>query len=130
MLRDDRAPAAAPARRRPFRRAHPHAPVPRAARRTALRAQPRRAADPDPDGLRADRHRHAVPVLPLGLLALLFVGLASNGYWALNNTMVLGNTAPEYYGRVMSVYMMSWSFSSFAALPGGKLADALGVQTM
>src|SRR3990172_10845388 len=72
----------------------------------------------------------AAPVLPLGLLALLFVGLASNGYWALNNTMVLGNTAPEYYGRVMSVYMMSWSFASFSPLPEGKLADVLGVQTM
>lgn len=72
----------------------------------------------------------AAPNLPLALLALLFVGLASNGYWALNNTMVLGNTAPKYYGRVMSVYMLSWSFSSFAALPEGRLADAVGVQTM
>lgn len=72
----------------------------------------------------------AAPILPLGLLALLFVGLTSNGYWALNNTMVLGSTDPEYYGRVMSVYMLSWSVSSFAALPEGKLADVLGVQTM
>ncbi len=72
----------------------------------------------------------AASVLPLGLLALLLVGLTSNGYWALNNTMVLGNAHPEYYGRVMSVYMLSWSVSSFAALPEGKLADVLGVQTM
>jgi len=72
----------------------------------------------------------AAPSLPLGLLALLFVGLASNGYWALNNTMVLGNTDPEFYGRVMSVYMLGWSFSSFASLPEGRLADAIGVQTM
>jgi predicted MFS family arabinose efflux permease len=61
---------------------------------------------------------------------LLLVGLASNGYWALNNTMVLGATDPEYYGRVMSVYMLSWSVSSFAALPEGRLVDALGVQTV
>ena len=72
----------------------------------------------------------AAPALPLGLLALLFVGLTSNGYWALNNTMVLGSTAPEYYGRVMSVYMLSWSLSPFAGLPESALADALGVQTM
>lgn len=70
------------------------------------------------------------PTLPLGLIALLFVGLASNGYWALNSTMVLGNTDQEFYGRVMSVYMLSWSFSSFASLPEGRLADAVGVQTM
>jgi predicted MFS family arabinose efflux permease len=72
----------------------------------------------------------AAPALPLGLLALLFVGLTSNGFWALNNTMVLGNASPQYYGRVMSVYMLSWSFNSFAALPEGRLADAIGVQTM
>jgi predicted MFS family arabinose efflux permease len=72
----------------------------------------------------------AAPVLFLGLLALLFVGLTANGYWALNNTMVLASTAPEYYGRVMSVYMLSWSLMPFAALPESALADALGVQTM
>ena len=72
----------------------------------------------------------AAPVLPLGLVALLFVGLTANGYWALNNTMVLGSTAPEYYGRVMSVYMVSWSMTSFSALPESALADHVGVQTM
>ncbi len=72
----------------------------------------------------------AAPVLPLGLVALLFVGLTANGFWALNNTMVLGSTDQEYYGRVMSVYMLSWSVMPFAALPESALADALGVQTM
>jgi len=72
----------------------------------------------------------AAPVLWVGLLALLLVGLTANGYWALNNTMVLGNTDKAYYGRVMSVYMLSWSVMPFAALPEGRLADVLGVQTM
>ncbi len=72
----------------------------------------------------------AAPVLSLGLVALLFVGLTANGYWALNNTMVLGSTSPRYYGRVMSVYMLSWSVMPFAALPESALADLLGVQTM
>lgn len=72
----------------------------------------------------------AAPTLALGLAALLFVGLAANGYWALNNTMVLGSTDPDYYGRVMSVYMLSWSVMPFATLPESALADALGVQTM
>jgi MFS family permease len=72
----------------------------------------------------------AAPVLWLGLLGLLFVGFMANGYWALNNTMVLANTDPEYYGRVMSVYMLSWSLTSFSGLPESALADAVGVQTM
>ena len=66
----------------------------------------------------------------MGLLALLFVGLAANGYWALNNTMVLGETDQNYYGRVMSVYMLSWSVMPFVALPQSALADAFGVQPM
>jgi len=70
----------------------------------------------------------AAPTLPLGLVALLFVGFASNGYWALNNTMVLSVTRPEYYGRVMSVYMISWAVSPFAAFPESALADLFGVQ--
>ncbi|MCH7837140.1 MAG: MFS transporter [Chloroflexi bacterium] len=72
----------------------------------------------------------AAPVLSLGLVALLFVGLTSNGYWALNNTMVLGSTDPKYYGRVMSVYMLSWSIMPFATMPESALADQFGVQKM
>ena len=72
----------------------------------------------------------AAPVLWMGLLALVFVGLASNGYWALNNTMVLGATDPAYFGRVMSIYMLSWSVMPFVALPQSALADGIGVQWM
>jgi len=72
----------------------------------------------------------AAPSLWLALAALLFVGLTSNGYWALNNTMVLGATDGEYYGRVMSVYMLSWSVMPFVTLPESALADAFGVQSM
>jgi MFS family permease len=72
----------------------------------------------------------AAPSLWLGLLALLIVGLTSNGYWALNNTMVLSSTDRAYYGRVMSVYMLSWSVMPFAGLPESAIADAFGVQTM
>src|SRR3990170_2744131 len=71
----------------------------------------------------------AAPALALGLVALLFVGLMSNSYWALNGTMVLASSDPEYYGRVQSIYMLSWSVQAFAGLPIGALADLLGVQT-
>ncbi|MCH7697968.1 MAG: MFS transporter [Chloroflexi bacterium] len=72
----------------------------------------------------------AAPVLWMGLLTLLLVGLASNGYWALNNTMVLGASDHAYFGRVMSIYMLSWSVMPFVALPQSALADAIGVQVM
>ena len=70
----------------------------------------------------------AAPTLWLGLLALLFVGFTSNGYWALNNTLVLSSATPEYYGRVMSVYMVSWAISPFAAFPESAIADQIGIQ--
>ncbi|MEX2247584.1 MAG: MFS transporter [Dehalococcoidia bacterium] len=72
----------------------------------------------------------AAPSLLPGMAALVLVGLAGNGYWALNNTLVLGATDHAYYGRVMSVYMLSWSFQPFVALPESIIADAIGIQTM
>jgi hypothetical protein len=33
-----------------------------------------------------------------------------------------------YHGRVMSIYMMTWSLSPLASLPIGALVDAFGVQ--
>lgn len=70
----------------------------------------------------------AAPNIGFGLLALLFVGFASNAYWALNSTLVLSASSPEYYGRVMSVYMISWAVSPFVGFPESALADLIGVQ--
>ena len=70
----------------------------------------------------------AAPTIWFGLGALLFVGFASNAFWALNSTLVLSSSSPEYYGRVMSVYMISWAVSPFAGFPEGTLADVIGLQ--
>ena len=64
----------------------------------------------------------------LALLALALIGVTSQGYLSLNNTMVLSSTQPEFHGRVMSVYMMSWSVMPVAALPMAALADVIGVR--
>jgi predicted MFS family arabinose efflux permease len=72
----------------------------------------------------------AAPTVGFGLLALLFVGFTSNAYWALNSTLVLSSSSPEYYGRVMSVYMISWAVSPFVGFPETALADAIGVQRL
>ena len=65
---------------------------------------------------------------PLGLVTLAMMGLLSMGFVALNNTMVLSASEPEYYGRVQSVYMLSWSVQPFAAMPIAVLADVWGAQ--
>lgn len=64
----------------------------------------------------------------LALIAIALVGTASAAYMSLNQTMIMGYTEEEYYGRVMSVYMMTFSVMPLAAMPMGALADAFGVQ--
>jgi hypothetical protein len=44
--------------------------------------------------------------------------------------MVLGATDRAYYGRVMSLYILSWSIAPFAALPASVVADTFGVRQM
>jgi MFS family permease len=70
----------------------------------------------------------AAPNVWLGLLALFFVGFVSNAYWSLNSTLVLSSSSAEYYGRVMSVYMVSWAVMPFFAFPETAISDAVGVQ--
>lgn len=64
----------------------------------------------------------------LGAIGWIFlVGLAGNAYMALNSTMIMATTERAYHGRVMSVYMMTWSLMPLSALPVGKLVDIAGV---
>ncbi|MBT5774026.1 MAG: hypothetical protein HOH95_06580, partial [Dehalococcoidia bacterium] len=63
---------------------------------------------------------------PGAMAAVLFVGLAFTGYQTLNNTMLMSEADPEYYGRVMSLMMMTFSGMSLVAAPLGMLADAIG----
>lgn len=63
------------------------------------------------------------------LVALLMVpvGLGQSGRMVLNNALVLTNTPPEFQGRVMSLYMMTWGFQPLGTLPMGALADMYGI---
>ena len=61
--------------------------------------------------------------LPLSLLMVGIVGLTANAYMSLNNTLVMLHTDQAYYGRVMSIYMMTFSLMPMAALPMGMLVD-------
>ncbi len=62
-----------------------------------------------------------------GALAVLFiVGVATDFYSTINNTLILLNTDRALYGRVMSMYMMTWSLAPLSAAPFGTAIDHLG----
>lgn len=66
------------------------------------------------------------PVFPLAVAIVFVVGLTSAAYTSLNNTMIMGHTDPRLYGRVMSVYQLTFAMMPFGALPIAWLADQVG----
>ena len=60
------------------------------------------------------------------LVTLIFVGLSNDFYSTINNTLIMLNTDKALYGRVMSVYMMTWSLAPLSAAPFGLLMDKIG----
>lgn len=64
----------------------------------------------------------------LALVILPIVGATSAAYQSLNNTLVMENTPREFYGRVMSVYMMTFSLMPLATVPVARLADLIGAR--
>jgi MFS family permease len=60
------------------------------------------------------------------LTALVFLGMMSDFFQSLNATLVVSASDPEYYGRVMSLNMMSFSLMPFGTVPLGYLADWIG----
>jgi len=61
--------------------------------------------------------------------ALVALGFFSTMYQTLNNTMIMGETRPELYGRVMSVYMLTFSLFPLMSGPIGALADQITGKT-
>ncbi len=66
---------------------------------------------------------HAFPV---ALGVLFIIGVATDFYSTINNTLILLNTDRALYGRVMAVYMMTWSLAPLASAPFGTAVDHLG----
>lgn len=62
----------------------------------------------------------------LALVVLVVVGFASAGYQALISALVMHYTAPDFHGRVMSVYMLTFSAMPLGTLAFGALADQFG----
>jgi MFS family permease len=67
--------------------------------------------------------------LIVAALLLAVVGAASAGYMSLNNALIMQVTPREFYGRVMSVYMMTFALMPLASLPAARLADLIGAST-
>lgn len=71
---------------------------------------------------------------PLGMgyagviVAVIVLGTATTAYQTLNNTMVMGESDPEYYGRVMSINMLTFSVMPLMSAPLGLLADAISAE--
>lgn len=68
------------------------------------------------------------PNLSIALLALVIVGFTSQGYFVLNNVLLMEATDREFYGRTMGIYMITWSLMPVATLPMGLLIDAYGMR--
>ncbi|MFH1169184.1 MAG: MFS transporter [Chloroflexota bacterium] len=62
----------------------------------------------------------------LSLVLLVLVGFTSQASLTFNRMLVLIDTDRNMYGRVMGIYMMTWSLMPIATLPMGALVDAVG----
>jgi MFS family permease len=62
----------------------------------------------------------------MALVMLVGCGFMSSFFQSLNSTMVMSATDPEYYGRVMSVNMLTFSLQAFGTFGTGYLIDFVG----
>jgi hypothetical protein len=62
----------------------------------------------------------------VSLLALFLVGLTLDFNATINQTLIMLNADRALYGRVMSVYMMTWALSGLSASLSGVLMDHVG----
>jgi MFS family permease len=60
------------------------------------------------------------------LFFLVIVGFMTDGYFTINRILVMLETDREFYGRVVSIYMMTWSLMPLALVPMGELVDHIG----
>jgi MFS family permease len=65
---------------------------------------------------------------PLSLVLIGLLGLGQTGRMTLSFTLVQSYVDEEYMGRVMSVFMMQFGFTSFSTFLAGVLAQGIGVQ--
>ena len=65
----------------------------------------------------------------LSMAMLLIVGGSGAGYMTVNNTLIQSNTDPRMLGRVMSIYIITFSLMPLGTLPISAVAEMIGVGT-
>ena len=64
------------------------------------------------------------------LASVAVLGGAATGYITLNQTMLMTESGHAYRGRVMSIFMLTFSAMPLMALPLGVVADRIGAQDL
>ncbi len=64
------------------------------------------------------------------MIAIVFLGLVLTSFQTLNMTMVMASARQEYYGRVMSIMMITFSTMPMMSAPLGFIADRTGASTL
>lgn len=70
------------------------------------------------------------PSFEIALWTTLALGPGLSGFMLVNNALIMANTDPRYFGRVMSLTMLAWGLHGAFSLPFGALADAIGERAM
>jgi MFS family permease len=66
------------------------------------------------------------PSFLLALLLLAVVGFCSAAFMGVNSTLIMSNAPPHLYGRIMSIYMLTFAAQPVGALPLAWVADVAG----
>jgi hypothetical protein len=69
------------------------------------------------------------PTMPMAVVMIGLFGAFQSCYMSLNNTMLMGNTDPRLYGRVLSVNLMTFAVTPIAALPLAWATDQMDART-
>lgn len=69
------------------------------------------------------------PSMPLAIVMMGLFGAFQSSYMSLNSTMLMGNTDPRLYGRVLSVTLMTFAVQPIAALPLAWATDQMDPRT-
>ena len=62
----------------------------------------------------------------MALFFLVIVGFMTDCYFTINRILVMEEAEKEYYGRVLSIYMMTWSLMPLSLVPMGIMIDHIG----
>jgi MFS family permease len=66
------------------------------------------------------------PSFVWALVLLAVVGFCSAAFMGLNSTLIMSNAPPHLYGRIMSIYMLTFAAQPMGALPLAWVADIAG----